>query len=671
MKSNQHFNKHRLLSFSFIVICCLTIFISSFFILAPTDNTKPLEILSLRQEVDPIFYITSQLTYNHDIAQTWLTELTDSEPSLSTSASAKLSTEPSPTASNQGKLLGEGTELNLVLKLTEETPNYEQIATDLAHLKQYFSDISLSILPSGQMSDKLYLSCYENLYSVLQDSNLSSISMIAYPAETSQLPLYDKEYITSIGTVLRTQDDLADLDKIYTYFNGRKSLVVRDEIRSFYANEPQVATKEITTTYYLLAIQYAGVECIFSPYIKPPLPDLDAYALNSGDANCVPFYTIYDRLLNKSWITTSREAVSTVSPYEAVKDYDTISDTAELILAPDAEILRSLKKLSSNEYEIYFKWNETLLNINLYYPYTISIDTNLEPNGLSRLSVILQNKKTNQNQTYVIDLNINHANTNQRSSRIASLAQPNTEYVKPSKNYIPILMYHTVEDHVLPEEQNSHVETAVFDSQMKALIENGYTPINFHDLKNYADGLVSLPDKPIIITMDDGYLNNYTHAYPIYKKYNIQATLFVSPYYMKTENTERHFGWLAAKEMEESGLIDIQPHGYDHTPLPYLSVKDATYHASHARGLIEMYLGPRDVSVLSYPQFRHNRHTVKLLNELGFDFQIINLAKTKAFELGTVLAPNPSFAPPKLQRINVPNTMSPEELIETLDKVTS
>ena len=165
--------------------------------------------------------------------------------------------------------------------------------------------------------------------------------------------------------------------------------------------------------------------------------------------------------------------------------------------------------------------------------------------------------------------------------------------------------------------------------------------------------------------MDDGYLNNYTNAYPIYKKYNIQATLFVSPYYMQMENTDRHFGWLAAQEMENSGLIDIQPHGYNHTPLSYLSLKDAKYHASLAQGLIEMHLGPRDVSVLAYPQFRHNWRTVKLLTNLGFDFQITNLAKR-----GTVLPYKATFSPPKLQRINVPNTMSPEELITTLNKFT-
>ena len=129
---------------------------------------------------------------------------------------------------------------------------------------------------------------------------------------------------------------------------------------------------------------------------------------------------------------------------------------------------------------------------------------------------------------------------------------------------------------------------------------------------------------------------------------------------MKEENTDRHFGWNAAKEMEDSGLIDIQSHGYDHTPLPYLSTKDIKYHVSLAVGTIEKYLGPRDVAIVAYPQFRHNRRTVSTLSSLGIDFQMINLARK-----GTVLTP------PTLKRINVPNTMSPEDLITTLDKLTS
>lgn len=118
--------------------------------------------------------------------------------------------------------------------------------------------------------------------------------------------------------------------------------------------------------------------------------------------------------------------------------------------------------------------------------------------------------------------------------------------------------------------------------------------------------------------------------------------------------------------MEDSGLIDIQPHGYDHTPLTELSPKDIRYHISLATGLIEMHLGARDVNVLAYPQFLHNWHTVQILNDLDFDFQMTNLAN---YGIGRLT--RTAFAPPKLQRINVPNTLSPDDLITTLDQLTT
>lgn len=645
MKLNLHLNYRRPLQFVLIICCCLMIFIFSSFALPPLNTSKLLEVLALNQETEPVFYLTSQLTYNH----AWFTE-----PSLS---HASINVLPSNKTDNG---------LNLLLTLSETELNYTQIAEDLSKLSQYFSEISLSILPSDSMTDQTYLEQYELLYSVLHEKQLSSVSMIAYPPTTTKLSLYNRTSVAYVGTVLRKQDDLNTLHQIYQYFYDKKPLVVRDDIKTFYANDAQLAAREITTSYYMLAVNYPAIEMIFSPYVAPPVSYEDSYVLSSSDVNFNLFNIIYSRLLSKPWLTTSTKTVSKHSPYEPLKDYDIISDTTELILSPNATVLHELNALEPKHYSLYFKWNNELLTLNLSYPYSVIIDTQNQPNGISRLYVVLQDNKKQTRQSYAIDLTINHPSDAKRAERITKDIKVQSTYTKPSKTYIPILMYHTIEDTVLPENQNSHVETRVFESQMRALLENGYTPINFYDLKNYSDGLIELPDHPVIITMDDGYLNNYTNAYPIYKKYNIEATLFVSPYYMKPENTERHFGWLAAQEMEASGLIDIQPHGYDHTPFPYLSLNDVKYHALLAKGLIEMHLGPRDVSVLAYPQFRHNRHTVRLLNNLGFDFQIINLA-TK----GTVLSPGASFSPPKLRRINVPNTMSPDELIATLNNLTS
>ena len=159
--------------------------------------------------------------------------------------------------------------------------------------------------------------------------------------------------------------------------------------------------------------------------------------------------------------------------------------------------------------------------------------------------------------------------------------------------------------------------------------------------------------------MDDGYLNNYTLAYPIYKKYNISATLFVSSFYMQEENTERHFGFAAAREMENSGLIDIESHGYDHTPFTKLSLKDLKYHISISHGILEQQLGARDVFTVACPQFRNNYLTRQTLTTQGVNLQITNLAK-----------PGTGLQKSSLKRINVPNTMTPNQLITTIESLT-
>ena len=151
------------------------------------------------------------------------------------------------------------------------------------------------------------------------------------------------------------------------------------------------------------------------------------------------------------------------------------------------------------------------------------------------------------------------------------------EYTKQ----VPIIMYHNIKENPI---EDSEISPKRFEEQIKKLKDEGYTAVLMQDLVDYVEKGRELPEKPICITFDDGYLSNYEIAYPILKKYNMKATIFVigSTVGCQTnyKNTEHpitpHFTLEQAKEMVESGVISIQSHTYDmHQWAPYEDVEKA------------------------------------------------------------------------------------------------
>ena len=138
-----------------------------------------------------------------------------------------------------------------------------------------------------------------------------------------------------------------------------------------------------------------------------------------------------------------------------------------------------------------------------------------------------------------------------------------------SRKYVdvPVLMYHSIGY----TENNSYVVTPEkFKHQMELLKENGYTTVTFDELVNYVETGAKLPEKPIAVTFDDGYLDNYQYAYPILKELGMKATIntvgiFIGADTYKDTGNEimPHFNAEQGKEMLDSGVIDLQLHSYD------------------------------------------------------------------------------------------------------------
>lgn len=133
---------------------------------------------------------------------------------------------------------------------------------------------------------------------------------------------------------------------------------------------------------------------------------------------------------------------------------------------------------------------------------------------------------------------------------------------------VPVLTYH----HLKPDVTDDSMVTTPerFEAQIAALTEAGYTAVSLEELYSYVAYGATLPEKPVVITFDDGYDSNYEYAYPILKKYGQKATIFAigvsfgkDTYKDTGASISPHFGEAEAQEMVASGLISVQSHTYD------------------------------------------------------------------------------------------------------------
>lgn len=129
---------------------------------------------------------------------------------------------------------------------------------------------------------------------------------------------------------------------------------------------------------------------------------------------------------------------------------------------------------------------------------------------------------------------------------------------------MPVLMFHHVEseaDAKLNHQTSLAVSPEFFAKDMEYLKIHGYTTIFPKDLINFFDSGVPLPKKPVMITLDDAYEDNYTNAYPILKQYGLKATIFTPTGLVQNPD---YLSWEQIKEMNDSGLIYFANHTWSH-----------------------------------------------------------------------------------------------------------
>ncbi|WP_099205035.1 polysaccharide deacetylase family protein [Scatolibacter rhodanostii] len=230
---------------------------------------------------------------------------------------------------------------------------------------------------------------------------------------------------------------------------------------------------------------------------------------------------------------------------------------------------------------------------------------------------------------------------------------------------VPVVMYHS-----LLKDPSRHGEYVIspdtLEKDLTYLKENGYETVVVQDLINYTNG-GNLPAKPVMITFDDGYYNNYLYGMEIAEK--LDCKFVVSPIVSVTElftaSQEEnayysHLTWDMLKEMSDSGRIEVQNHSYDmHTIGARKGVKkkqgesDESYKKAiendllKAQDEIEKHVGKRPTA-FAYPFGAVSKTTPELIKEMGFSatltsaekISVITRDKDSLYNLGRFVRPS-------------------------------
>jgi peptidoglycan/xylan/chitin deacetylase (PgdA/CDA1 family) len=150
---------------------------------------------------------------------------------------------------------------------------------------------------------------------------------------------------------------------------------------------------------------------------------------------------------------------------------------------------------------------------------------------------------------------------------------------------VPIVTYHSVADPHDHLYAPLSLPLAMFERQLRYLRRHRFEAVTLHQVYDYLHEGAALPNRAVALTFDDGYLDNWVHAFPLLTKYGMKATIFVVVDLVDPRDVRRptledvwagrlapteltwwgHLSWRELETMCASGLIDVQAHTCTHT----------------------------------------------------------------------------------------------------------
>ncbi len=184
-------------------------------------------------------------------------------------------------------------------------------------------------------------------------------------------------------------------------------------------------------------------------------------------------------------------------------------------------------------------------------------------------------------------------------------------FAQETANGVPVLSYHQVND---TDDNALTVPTAEFERQIAYLHDEGYHAITPDQLTDYLNNGSPLPEKPVLITFDDGYRDNYKNAFPILKKYDMTATIFLVSDFM--DRFDNYLTWAQVQEMSEAGIC-MGVHTLSHFELTGLSDSELNQQLEGGKLAIE-WKTLKFAEYIAYPCGSYNDKVLEHIRQYGY-----------------------------------------------------
>ena len=193
---------------------------------------------------------------------------------------------------------------------------------------------------------------------------------------------------------------------------------------------------------------------------------------------------------------------------------------------------------------------------------------------------------------------------------IAGVLSARWNWWRPTTQGLPTLMYHKIGEHPPGSKLAKLWVTAQdFLRQMNYLKRHEYTSVLFSELRDAELGRRPMPERPVLVTFDDGYANNYEAAFPILAETGTKGNIFLVYEAMERHNSwhdpssepwMRMLTWAQNAEMQRSGLVEFGSHTMRHADLARLPLEEARWELNESKKRLEDKLG-REMIGFAYP----------------------------------------------------------------------